>query len=185
MELPEDVLGLVREFSKPVFKHFRIYNHALKVVGRSEWIELKEMLQKDERIVPEILAYLDAYVSKQDAQQQLDDYCKENHIDLFIDTSGETLAKHGYRKIPGAAPMIEALAAATLLASNWNRRGPFVNPMCGSGTIAIEAALLATHRYPGLLRNNYSFMHLKGFDQVMYEKMVISSFNLFKWGLCF
>ena len=87
MELPEDVLGLVREFSKPVFKHFRIYNHALKVVGRSEWIELKEMLQKDERIVPEILAYLDAYVSKQDAQQQLDDYCKENHIDLFIDTS--------------------------------------------------------------------------------------------------
>jgi len=82
------------------------------------------------------------------------------------------LAKHGYRKIPGAAPMIEALAAATLLASNWNRRGPFVNPMCGSGTIAIEAALLATHRYPGLLRNNYSFMHLKGFDRVMYEKMV-------------
>ncbi len=96
-------------------------------------------------------------------------YWKENIAELFIDTSGETLSKHGYRKIPGKAPMLESLAAATLLATRWDRRSPFINPMCGSGTVAIEAALLATNRKPGLLRINYAFMHLVGFEEKMYE----------------
>ena len=95
-------------------------------------------------------------------------YWKEDIAELFIDTSGETLSKHGYRKIPGKAPMLESLAAATLLATNWNRKTAIVNPMCGSGTVAIEAALLATNRKPGLLRHNYSFMHVVGYDQQMY-----------------
>ena len=95
-------------------------------------------------------------------------YWKEELAEIFIDTSGETLSKHGYRKIPGKAPMLEALAAATLLATNWNRQSPFINPMCGSATLAIEAALLATNRRPGLFRNNYAFMHLVGFETEMY-----------------
>ncbi len=95
-------------------------------------------------------------------------YWKEDIAELFIDTSGETLSKHGYRKIPGKAPMLESLAAATLLATNWNRKTAVINPMCGSGTVAIEAALLATNRKPGLLRHNYSFMHLVGYDEQMY-----------------
>ena len=95
-------------------------------------------------------------------------YWKEAIAELFIDTSGETLSKHGYRKIPGKAPMLESLAAATLLATNWNRKTAVVNPMCGSGTVAIEAALFATNRKPGLLRHNYSFMHLEGYDEQMY-----------------
>lgn len=95
-------------------------------------------------------------------------YWKEDIAEIFIDTSGETLSKHGYRKIPGKAPMLEALAAATLLATKWDRISPFINPMCGSSTIAIEAALLATKRRPGLYRSNYAFMHLVGFDQEMY-----------------
>ena len=96
-------------------------------------------------------------------------YWKEDAVEIFIDTSGETLSKHGYRKIPGKAPMLEALAAATLLATKWDRKAPFINPMCGSSTLAIEAALLATNRKPGLYRNNYAFMHLVGFNQLMYE----------------
>lgn len=95
-------------------------------------------------------------------------YWKEAIAELFIDTSGETLSKHGYRKIPGKAPMLESLAAATLLATNWNRKTAVVNPMCGSGTVAIEAALLATNRKPGLLRHNYSFMHVVGYDEQLY-----------------
>ena len=97
-------------------------------------------------------------------------YWKEELAEIFVDTSGETLSKHGYRKIPGKAPMLEALAAATLLATRWDRKSPFVNPMCGSSTLAIEAALLATHRMPGLYRSNYAFMHLLGFEQQMYDK---------------
>ncbi len=96
-------------------------------------------------------------------------YWKDDNAALFIDTSGETLSKHGYRKIPGKAPMLESLAAATIYASLWDKKGSFVNPMCGSGTLAIEAALMATHRVPGLYRNNYSFMHLLGFNQKMYD----------------
>ena len=96
-------------------------------------------------------------------------FWKNNQAEIFIDTSGETLSKHGYRKIPGKAPMLESLAAATLLASKWDRKSPFINPMCGSSTLAIEAALLATNRPPGLLRENYGFMHIVGFSDDFYE----------------
>jgi 23S rRNA G2445 N2-methylase RlmL len=96
-------------------------------------------------------------------------YWKDELAEIFADTSGDTLAKHGYRKIPGKAPMLEALAAAVLLAGKWDRLSPFVNPMCGSGTLAIEAVLLATKRCPGLYRNNYSFMHLTGYEESFYK----------------
>jgi len=99
-------------------------------------------------------------------------YWKDERAEIFLDTSGETLAKHGYRKIPGKAPMLEALASATLIATKWDRQSPFVNPMCGSSTVAIEAALLATNRKPGLYRKNYSFMHVTGFDEKFYQKEV-------------
>lgn len=83
---------------------------------------------------------------------------------LFLDTSGESLSNRGYRLNPHKAPMRETIAAAVLMASGYQGRGPVVNPMCGSGTLAIEAALFACNVAPGLLRNNFSFMHLIGFD---------------------
>jgi putative N6-adenine-specific DNA methylase len=91
-------------------------------------------------------------------------YWKETQAIVYLNTSGETLAKHGYRKIPGKAPMMEALAAATIFATEWNTRVPFINPMCGSGTLAIEAALLASKRYPGLYREHYAFQHILGYQ---------------------
>jgi 23S rRNA G2445 N2-methylase RlmL len=97
-------------------------------------------------------------------------YWRDEDAEIFIDTSGETLSKHGYRKIPGKAPMLEALAAATILASKWDRKSVFVNPMCGSSTLAIEAALIATNRVPGLLRDNYAFMHIKSYDEAIYQE---------------
>ena len=92
----------------------------------------------------------------------------DDRAEIFIDTSGETLAKHGYRKHPGKAPMLEALATATILATSWDGKSPFVNPMCGSGTLAIEAALFAQKRMPGLQRMNYSFMHFMGYDEEVF-----------------
>lgn len=97
-------------------------------------------------------------------------FWRDNRAELYLDTSGETLSKHGYRKIPGKAPMLEGLAAATILATKWDRRAPFVNPMCGSSTIAIEAALMATNRRPGLFRTNYAFMHVIGYDDDFYSR---------------
>lgn len=95
-------------------------------------------------------------------------YWKDSDADIFIDTSGETLSKHGYRKIPGKAPMLEALAASVVMATKWDRKSPFINPMCGSGTLAIEAALLATNRRPGLYRMNYGFMHIMGYNEEVF-----------------
>jgi len=92
-------------------------------------------------------------------------YWKDAEADIFLDTSGETLAKHGYRKIPGKAPMLEALASGVIYATQWDKKSPFINPMCGSGTLAIEAALIATNRAPGLYRMNYAFMHILGYDE--------------------
>lgn len=97
-------------------------------------------------------------------------YWKNKEAELFIDTTGDSLARHGYRKIPGLAPMLESLAAATIFATCWDKKSPFVNPMCGSGTVAIEAALIATNRRPGLFRTNYAFMHLLGYDESDYFK---------------
>jgi len=95
---------------------------------------------------------------------------KNDEAAIFIDTSGDSIAKHGYRKIPGLAPMLEGLAAATIYATNWDKKSAFVNPMCGSGTLAIEAALMATNRVPGLYRSNYAFMHILGYEPIVYEK---------------
>ena len=95
-------------------------------------------------------------------------YWKDEDATIFIDTSGETLSKHGYRKIPGKAPMLEALAASVVMATKWDRKSPFINPMCGSGTLAIEAALIATNRRPGLYRMNYGFMHIIGYEEEVF-----------------
>lgn len=97
-------------------------------------------------------------------------FWKDDLAEIFIDTSGQTLSKHNYRRIPGKAPMLESLASATIIASTWDRKSPFVNPMCGSGTLAIEAALIATNRAPGLFRENYGFMHILGFEDNFLEK---------------
>ncbi|MDA8126805.1 MAG: class I SAM-dependent RNA methyltransferase [Deltaproteobacteria bacterium] len=97
-------------------------------------------------------------------------YWKGDRVDVYLDASGEPLSRRGYRKLPLAAPMQESLAAAVILATGWDGRTSFVNPMCGSGTLAIEAALFAQGRAPGLLRSNYGLMHLKGFDPDRWQK---------------
>ncbi|RYG01827.1 MAG: class I SAM-dependent RNA methyltransferase [Chitinophagaceae bacterium] len=98
-------------------------------------------------------------------------FWKNDEAEIFADTSGDSLARHGYRRIPGRAPMLEALAAATILSTKWDRRSPFVNPMCGSGTLAIEAALLASNTRPGLFRSNFAFMHLQDFREGPYLEL--------------
>jgi len=98
-------------------------------------------------------------------------YWRSNQCQVFLDTSGEPLSRRGYRMIPLKAPMQETLSAAVVLATGWLGDGDFINPMCGSGTLAIEAALIGLGRAPGLLRNNYGFMHLKGFDDSSWKAL--------------
>ena len=92
---------------------------------------------------------------------------EDRRVIIYLDTSGSPLSKRGYRKIPGSAPMQETLAAACIDALKWDRKTPFISPMCGSGTPAIEAALAAIGRAPGSLRSRFAFMSIKGWNQII------------------
>jgi len=98
-------------------------------------------------------------------------YWNEDRCMLYIDTSGQPLSKRGYRLNPGIAPMQETLAAAVVRATGFDGTKHFINPMCGSATLAIEAAYIAHNKAPGLGRPNFGFMHLKSFDLDEYAKL--------------
>lgn len=90
---------------------------------------------------------------------------------VYLNTSGSALSKRGYRTVATVAPMRESLAAAVVMASGWEGEGHFLNPMCGGGTLAIEAAWMGLNRAPGLLRTDFSFMHLLGFDRSAWRQI--------------
>ena len=96
-------------------------------------------------------------------------YWQDDRCTLYLDTSGESLSRRGYRLLPGSAPMQETLARGVICATGWNGTSHFVNPMCGSGTLAIEAGLIALNRKPGAIRTNFGFMHLIPFDKSAYQ----------------
>lgn len=98
-------------------------------------------------------------------------YWRKDRCWIYLNTSGQKLSDRGYRRIPHKAPMQETLAAGVILSTGYDGSMPLVNPMCGSGTLAIEAALIAAHRPPGLLRSNFGFMHAAGFDRDVWEKL--------------
>jgi 23S rRNA (guanine2445-N2)-methyltransferase / 23S rRNA (guanine2069-N7)-methyltransferase len=96
---------------------------------------------------------------------------------LSIDLSGDSLHRRGYRGPQGAAPLKENLAAAILLRSGWPKLvaatdGPlgFVDPMCGAGSLAIEAALIAADVAPGMLRNYFGFLGWRGHDEALWQR---------------
>jgi putative N6-adenine-specific DNA methylase len=98
------------------------------------------------------------------------------HIDqdeaiLSLDSSGESLHKRGYRPIQTKAPLNEALAAALLMLSGWQKNQPLVDPMCGSGTFAIEAAWMAIDRPPGLTRRRFGFQGWLDFDIELWTRL--------------
>jgi putative N6-adenine-specific DNA methylase len=83
---------------------------------------------------------------------------------LSLDASGESLHKRGYRPILTKAPLNEALAAALILSARWNGEVPLVDPLCGSGTLPIEAAWIALRRPPGLTRKRFGFQGWMDYD---------------------
>lgn len=94
-----------------------------------------------------------------------------NDAAIYIDTTGKPLTRRGYRVETGPAPLNEALAAALVLNTSWDKKSPFINPMCGTGTLAIEAALIAYNIAPGLLRDDFSFFHLRDFNKEQWSQL--------------
>ncbi len=90
---------------------------------------------------------------------------------LLLDTSGEPLDRRGYRVVTTTAPVRETLAAACVLASGWDGRGPVVDPMCGSGTLLAEAAAVALGLAPGRQRKLWAFERLPGFERASWKRI--------------
>jgi putative N6-adenine-specific DNA methylase len=98
-------------------------------------------------------------------------YWNDEVARIFVDTSGESLSRRNYRSENVSAPMQETLAAGIIRSTKWKPGQHFINPMTGGGTLAIEAALFATNRAPASLRNNFGFMHIRGFDEEAYRNV--------------
>lgn len=88
---------------------------------------------------------------------------------ISFDSSGESLHKRGYRVAQTEAPLNEVLAAGMILKTGWRGESDFVDPMCGSGTLLIEAAMIAMNVPPGIYRSSFAFEKWKNFDQELFE----------------
>ena len=90
---------------------------------------------------------------------------------VSLDSSGASLHKRGYRSQTGEAPINETLAAGMVMLSGWDKKSPLIDFMCGSGTILIEAALMARNIAPGIFRNEFGFERWNDFDSELWEKI--------------
>ncbi|MBK7174243.1 MAG: hypothetical protein IPH84_13645 [Bacteroidales bacterium] len=91
--------------------------------------------------------------------------------DVSLDSSGASLHKRGYRVSNAEAPMSEVLAAGLIMLSGWDKKSHFIDPMCGSGTLLIEAALIANNFPPGMYRKSFGFMRWKNFNSELWEEV--------------
>ena len=100
---------------------------------------------------------------------RLNIHIAEDNATLSLDSSGESLHRRGYRQEQVEAPLNEVLAAGMILMTGWKGECDFIDPMCGSGTIAIEAALIARNISPGVFRKEFAFEKWNDFDQELFD----------------
>lgn len=109
-------------------------------------------------------------------------YLEGDKAFVSIDLSGDSLHRRGYRSESGEAPLKENLAAALLMMAGWHEKQGYnlIDPMCGSGTILIEAGLMAKNIAPGLLRNKFGFSHWRGHQEKQWRELVEEAQGLIK-----
>ncbi|MBI1920397.1 MAG: RNA methyltransferase [Geobacter sp.] len=111
-------------------------------------------------------------VDTKDPDLRVNVHLVKNFCTISLDTSGTSLDKRGYRLERTEAPLRETLAAALVMLTGWDGNVPLVDPMCGSGTILIEGAMIAARRAPGLNRH-FGFQRWPGFDREKWEGLLI------------
>ena len=102
---------------------------------------------------------------------KIDVHIERNFCSIALDSSGESLHKRGYKIATNIAPINEVLAAGLVMLSGWDGQSDFMDPMCGSGTILIEAAMIACNIPPNLMRNEFGFERWKDWDVDLFEKI--------------
>lgn len=97
------------------------------------------------------------------------------HVDISLDSSGEPLFKRGYRSAQHEAPLNEVLAAGLILLAGWDKLSGFFDPMCGSGTLPIEAGLMSYNIVPGLIRKEFAFQNWPDYDKHLYRQIILQA----------
>lgn len=98
-------------------------------------------------------------------------HISHDKVTLSLDSSGESLHRRGYKTAHGKAPLNEVLAAGLLKTAGWNGKGNLLDPMCGSGTILTEAALMAANIPPQIHRKHFAFQNWKDYDEILFDKI--------------
>ncbi|WP_318312396.1 THUMP domain-containing class I SAM-dependent RNA methyltransferase [Flagellimonas crocea] len=114
-------------------------------------------------------------VKTQDPDVRINIHIYKNTCTVSLDSSGNSLHQRGYRILTNIAPINEVLAAGLLLQSGWDGQTDFFDPMCGSGTFLIEAAMIACNIPANINRESYAFMHWKDYDSELHHKIVDTS----------
>lgn len=159
----KDYLNIDDTFSVNAVVHSKLFNH-------SHYLALKT---KD-AIADQFRNYYGKRpnVDKDNPDLSIDVHCREDYFTISIDSSGDSLHKRGYRIEEVAAPLSEVLAAGMILLTGWDKKSTFVDPMCGSGTIAIEAALMARNIAPGIFRKGLGFQKWKSFQPQLWNEVL-------------
>ncbi|CEZ19843.1 Ribosomal RNA large subunit methyltransferase L [Candidatus Methylopumilus planktonicus] len=118
-------------------------------------------------------------VSVRDPDVRIHAYLTHDQYQLYLDTSGAPLYQRGFRDVSVIAPLRENLAAGIIMLSGWIPGTPFLDPMCGSGTFLIEAAMMAVNQPPGMKRT-FGFQKLTSFDEGLWKKIENEAMNKMK-----
>ena len=168
-----------------------IYAH-VKALDWSQYMTLKTTFQIDATVYSDFFrhsqfvtyrvkdAIVDYWMEKENARPSvklegadlyLNIHIAADRVTLSLDSSGESLHKRGYRVANTQAPINEALAAGMLLLAGWKGQSDFYDPMCGSGTLLIEAALIARNIAPGVYRQGFAFEKWANFDADLWDEV--------------
>jgi len=151
-------------------QYFTLYqNFAVDTIGQSKYFKSRQFVSL---VIKDAIAdqFRDKYVRRPNVKKNRPDipivaHLQNEKISLYLDASGEALFKRGYRQSISEAPLNEVLAAGILKLSGWDGKQMLVDPMCGSGTIPIEAAFMASGIPSNFRRNVFAFMNWRNFDK--------------------
>jgi len=136
------------------FRHSQYVTYRVKDAIADYWMEREQRRPSVKLTSPDL---------------SLNVHIADETVTISLDSSGESLHKRGYRVANTEAPINEALAAGMLLLVGWHGQGDFYDPMCGSGTLLIEAALIARNIAPGIYRKGFAFEKWADFDRDLFE----------------
>jgi len=162
----EKLIGVDQTFSIVPVVHSSIFTHSQYVMHKVKDGIVDRYSQREGKRPSVAVNYPDILLNV---------HVFEDRLTISLDSSGEPLYKRGYRSDTNDAPLNEVLAAGLVLKSGWDKQKPFYDTMCGSGTILIEAAMIAYGIPPRTRRKHYAFMNWSNYDHKLYKKIAEDS----------